>query len=210
MKLHEAEEVHISTLDSNPYAMGTPRERTTSLLTHRCKRLQRETRRRGLRDASTPMFTILRILLLLQIARPGWTARLGDVSTALLHAPLSQRNDWPVIKDMLFMPFCLVLFLDRKPCFFACAFFVKTIRFSEVFFLPKILGREGGGGRGGRILGCALTPRWLELDFCVAAWPKGPQRRKSRGKGRDPLGQKHAAGELGSLLVTIVGHLSSR
>ena len=52
---------------------------------------------------------------------------------------------WPVMKDMLFMPFCLVLFLDRKPCFFACAFFVKTIRFSEVFFLPKILGREGGG-----------------------------------------------------------------
>ena len=64
------------------------------------------------------------------------------------------------------MHLCLVLFLDRKPCFFARAFFVKTIRFSEVFFLPKILGREGGG----RILGCALTPRWLELDVrcCMA------------------------------------------
>ena len=61
-----------------------------------------------------------------------------------------ETHYWPVIKDMLFMPFCLVLFLDRKPCFFACAFFVKTIRFSEVFFLPKILGREGGRGEGGK------------------------------------------------------------
>ena len=50
--------------------------------------------------ASTPMFTMLRILLLLQLARPGWIARLGDVSTAFLHAPLSQHNEkttyiWP-------------------------------------------------------------------------------------------------------------------
>ena len=45
--------------------------------------------------ASTPMFTMLRILLLLQLARPGWTARLGDVSTAFLHAPLSQQNEKP-------------------------------------------------------------------------------------------------------------------
>ena len=45
--------------------------------------------------ASTPMFTILRTLLLIQLARPGWTARLGDVSTAFLHAPLSQRNEKP-------------------------------------------------------------------------------------------------------------------
>ena len=42
--------------------------------------------------ASTPMFTMLRTLLLLQLARPGWTARLGDVSTAFLH---SQRNEKP-------------------------------------------------------------------------------------------------------------------
>ena len=52
---------------------------------------------------------------------------------------------WPVIKDMLCMPFCLVLFLDRKPCFFARAFFVKTIRFSEVFFCRKSWGGRGGG-----------------------------------------------------------------
>ena len=65
---------------------------------------------------------------------------------------------WPVIKDMLFMPFCLVLCLDRKPCFFARAFFVKTIRFSEVFF-PKILGREGGLD--------VWTIRWLRELFLL-------------------------------------------
>ena len=47
---------------------------------------------------------------------------------------------WPVIKDMLFMPFFVCFFLDRKPCFCARAFFVKTICFSEV----ENLG-EGGG-----------------------------------------------------------------
>ena len=57
------------------------------------------------------------------------------------------------------MPFCLVLCLDRKPCFFACAFFVKTIRFSEVFFLPKILGREGGLD--------VWTIRWLRELFLL-------------------------------------------
>ena len=55
------------------------------------------------------------------------------------------------------MPFCLVLF--------ACAFFVKTIRFSEVFFAEN-LGEGGGEGGGGEEGGLNLT--------CVAAWPKGP------------------------------------
>ena len=40
---------------------------------------------------------------------------------------------------------------------FARAFFVKTIRFSEVFFCRN-LGEGGGEEGGGRILGCALTP----------------------------------------------------
>ena len=99
-----------------------------------------------------------------------------------------------------------MLFLDRKPCFFACAFFVKTIRFSEVFFLPKILG-EGGGGE--EFWDALLLRGGLNLT-CVAAWPKGPQRRKSRGKGGIRLGRNMQQGNFGSLLVTIVGHLSSR
>ena len=41
------------------------------------------------------------------------------------------------------MPFFVCFFLDRKPCFFACAFFVKTIRFSKVFFAENL--GEGGG-----------------------------------------------------------------
>ena len=41
--------------------------------------------------ASTPMFTTLRTLLALQISRPNWIARLGDVSTAFLHAPIAKR-----------------------------------------------------------------------------------------------------------------------
>ena len=64
----------------------------------------------------------------------------------------------------------------------------KQSVFSEVFFLPKILGREGGGEE---FWDALLLRGGLNLT-CVAAWPKGPQRRKSRGKGRDPLGQKHA------------------
>ena len=57
------------------------------------------------------------------------------------------------------MPFCLVLCLDRKPCFFACAFFVKTIRFFGSVFLPKILGREGGLD--------VWTIRWLRELFLL-------------------------------------------
>ena len=81
--------------------------------------------------------------------------------------------------------------------------------FGSVFFAEN-LGEGGGEGGGGEEFWDALLLRGGLNLTCVAAWPKGPQRRKSRGKGRDPLGQKNAAGELGSLLVTIVGHLSSR
>ena len=44
-------------------------------------------------DASTPMFTTLRTLLALQMSRPNWIARLGDVSTAFLHAPIAKDHD---------------------------------------------------------------------------------------------------------------------
>ena len=64
--------------------------------------------------------------------------------------------DWPVIKDMLFRPFSSVLFLDRKACFFARAYFVKTIRFSEVFFCRKSWGRRGRGAWCGP--GAGLVP----------------------------------------------------
>ena len=87
---------------------------------------------------------------------------------------------WPVIKDMLFRLFFWVLLLDRKPCFFACAFFVKTIRFSEVFFCRKSWGGRGRGGRGGRILGCALTPRWLELDLRCCMAKRTPKKKVKR------------------------------
>ena len=105
--------------------------------------------------------------------------------------------------------------------FFWCFFWTENLVFSRarslskqsVFrkcFFAENLGEGGGEGGGGEEFWDALLLRGGLNLTCVAAWPKGPQRRKSRGKGRDPLGQKHAAGELGSLLVTIVGHLSSR
>ena len=43
--------------------------------------------------ASTPMFTTLRTLLALQMSRPNWIARLVDVSTAFLHAPIAKDHD---------------------------------------------------------------------------------------------------------------------
>ena len=43
--------------------------------------------------ASTPMFTTLRTLLALRMSRPNWLARLGDVSTACLHAPIAKDHD---------------------------------------------------------------------------------------------------------------------
>ena len=69
---------------------------------------------------------------------------------------------WPVIKDMLFMPFFVCFFLDRKPCFFARAFFVKTIRFSEVFFC-----RKSWGGRGALMFG---QSGGSESCFCYVSW----------------------------------------
>ena len=46
--------------------------------------------------ASTPLFVILRVLLTVAMAR-SWRIRLGDVSTAFLHAPLGNQHVyiWP-------------------------------------------------------------------------------------------------------------------
>ena len=73
--------------------MGTQKERTRSTKPNCRKRLHREDRGRRLRLASTPMFTTLRTLLALQMPRPNWIARLGDVSTAFLHAPIAKDHD---------------------------------------------------------------------------------------------------------------------
>ena len=46
--------------------------------------------------ASTPLFVITRVLLAVAMAR-SWEIRLGDVSTAFLHAPLGNQHVyiWP-------------------------------------------------------------------------------------------------------------------
>ena len=81
-----------------------------------------------------------------------------------------------------------------------CAFFgPKTLFFrvrvlcqNNPFFGPVFFAENLGEGGGGEEFWDALLLRGGLNWTCVAAWPKGPQRRKSRGKGRDPLGQKHA------------------
>ena len=100
-------------------------------------------------------------------------------------------------------------FFGPKTLFFRVRVLCQNNPFFGSVFFAENLGREGERGGGEEFWDALLLQGGLNLT-CVAAWPKGPQRRKSRGKGRDLLGQKHAAGELGSLLVTIVGHLSSR
>ena len=117
---------------------------------------------------------------------------------------------WPVIKDMLFRPCFWDTFFGRKTLFFRVRVLCQNNPlFGNVFFAENLGEGRGEGGGGEEFWDALLLRGGLNLT-CVAARPKGPQRRKSRGKGRDPPGQKHAAGELGSLLVTIVGHLSSR
>ena len=102
MKLHEVyEEVDISTLDS-----FTIREAIPTRWVHREKGLQVRSRivakgySKNVDDedsvyASTPMFTMLRILLLLQLARPGWTARLGDVQHSYTRRSHSATKSQP-------------------------------------------------------------------------------------------------------------------
>ena len=145
---------------------------------------------------------------------------------AQMRSPRSLRLTFPALSSSCNCPFNLIVFSgvsstgrSLRTCFLClfvwCFFWTENLVFSRVRSLSKqsvfrkCFFAENLGEEGEEFWDALLLRGGLNLT-CVAAWPKGPQRRKSRGKGRDPLGQKHAAGELGSLLVTIVGHLSSR
>ena len=107
----------------------------------------------------------------------------------LVSSDHAQREHfWPVIKDMLFMPFFVCFFWTENLVFSRARSLSKQSVFRKCFFAEN-LGEGGGGGE--EFWDALLLRGGLNLT-CVDAWPKGPQRRKSRGKGRDPLGQKHA------------------
>ena len=74
------------------------------------------------------------------------------------HDPRRQL-DWPVIKDMLFMPFFCVLFLGPNILFFRARVLCQNNLFFGSVFLPKILGREGGLD--------VWTIRWLRELFLL-------------------------------------------
>ena len=57
----------------------------------------------------------------------------------------ARMEDWPVIKDTLFMPFFLCAFFGPKTLFFRVRVLCQNNPFFGSVFLPKILGREGGG-----------------------------------------------------------------
>ena len=100
MKLHDVyDEVDASTVDDNVI-----REAMPTRWVHRKKgpgvrsRIVAKGYTEKIEDedsvyASTPMFTTLRTLLALQMSRPNWIARQGDVSTAFLHAPIAKDHD---------------------------------------------------------------------------------------------------------------------
>ena len=100
MKLHDVyDEVDASTVDDNVI-----REAMPTRWVHRKKGpgVRRRIVAKGYTEkiededsvyASTPMFTTFRTLLALQMSRPNWIARLGDVSTAFLHAPIAKDHD---------------------------------------------------------------------------------------------------------------------
>ena len=100
MKLHDVyDEVDASTVDDNVI-----REARPTRWVHRKKgpgvrsRIVAKGYTEKIEDedsvyASTPMLATLRTLLALQMSRPNWIARLGDVSTAFLHAPIAKDHD---------------------------------------------------------------------------------------------------------------------
>ena len=73
--------------------MGTPQERNWCKKPIVAKGYTEKIEDEDSVYASTPMFTTLRTLLALQMSRPNWVARLGDVSTAFLHAPIAKDNE---------------------------------------------------------------------------------------------------------------------
>ena len=100
MKLHDVyDEVDASTVDDNIQKEAMP-----TRWVHRKKgpgvrsRIVAKGYTEKIEDedsvyTSTAMFTTLRTLLALQMSRPNWVARLGDVSTAFLHAPIAKSHD---------------------------------------------------------------------------------------------------------------------
>ena len=100
MKLHDVcDEVDASTVDDSVIKEAVP-----TRWAHRKKGpgVRRRIVARGYTEkiededsvyASTPMFATLRTLLALQMSRPNWIARLGNVSTAFLHAPVAKDHD---------------------------------------------------------------------------------------------------------------------
>ena len=75
---------------SNPYKMGPqkgPGVRSSIVAKGYTEKIEDE----DSVYASTPMFTTLLTLLALQMSRPKWIARLGDVSA--LHAPVAKDHD---------------------------------------------------------------------------------------------------------------------
>ena len=104
-----------------------------------------------------------------------------------------------------------VLFLDRKPCFFARArarVLCQNNPFFGSVFLPKILGGRGRGGRGGRILGCALTPRWLELDLRCCMAKRTPKEESEEGRGGIRLGRNMQQGNLAAYWLQALATLA--
>ena len=74
--------------------MGTQKERTRSTKPNRRKRLHRENRGRRLRlRLYTNVHDTPDTSRTTNVTRPNWIARLGDVSTAVLHAPIAKIHD---------------------------------------------------------------------------------------------------------------------
>ena len=101
MKLHDVyDEVDAFSVDDNvireaipAYKMGPQKERPGVRSRIVAKGYMEKIEDEDSVYASTPMFTTLRTLLALQMSRPNWLARLGDVSTAFLHAPIAKDHD---------------------------------------------------------------------------------------------------------------------
>ena len=100
MKLHDVyDEVSTSNVDDTILREATPtkwvhRKKGTGVRSRIvAKGYTEKTEDEDSVYASTPMFTTLRTLLALQMSRPNWVARLGDVSTAFLHAPIAKDNE---------------------------------------------------------------------------------------------------------------------
>ena len=74
------------------------------------------------------------------------------------------------------MLFFCVLFWTENLVFSRARSLSKQSVFRKCFFCRKSWGGRGGG----RILGCALTPRWLELDLRCCMAKRTPKKKVKR------------------------------